>query len=57
VRYRNQSADEFLSVAFQLKKELNLIGNNFNQALKKLQLYREIKDLKSWISEQETIQQ
>ena len=57
VRYRNQSADEFLSVALQLKRELSTIGNNYNQVLKKLQLYREIKELKSWIAEQERIQQ
>jgi len=57
VRYRNQSADEFLSVALQLKKELTAIGNNYNQVLKKLQLYREIKELKSWIVEQEMMQQ
>jgi len=36
IRYRNQSADEFLTEMIQLKKELNAIGNNFNQAVHKL---------------------
>src|SRR5678816_3223242 len=36
VIYRNQSADEFLEEMIQLKKELNAIGNNFNQTVHKL---------------------
>jgi len=57
VRYRNQSADEFLSVALQLKKELTTIGNNYNQLLKRLQFYGELKEMKSWLDEHEIIQQ
>lgn len=34
--YRNQSADEFLSEMVKLKNELNSIGNNFNQSVKRL---------------------
>jgi hypothetical protein len=34
IKYRNQSADEFLSAMIPLKNELNSIGNNFNQAVK-----------------------
>lgn len=30
VKYRNQSADDFLKEMLGLKKELNSIGNNFN---------------------------
>ncbi len=33
---RNQSIDEFLGVAIGLKNELNAIGKNFNQAVKRL---------------------
>ena len=38
IRYRNQSADEFLMQMMELKKELNAVGNNFNQAVHKLHL-------------------
>ena len=30
VKYRNESADDFLKQMLELKKELNGIGNNFN---------------------------
>ncbi len=33
--YRNQSADDFLTEMAKLRGELNHIGNNFNQAVKK----------------------
>jgi hypothetical protein len=56
VRYRNQSADEFLSVALQLKKELGAIGNNYNQAMKKLHLLRPDQDLHEWMAAQQNIQ-
>ena len=35
LKYRNQSADDFLKEMLPLKKELNAIGNNFNQAVHK----------------------
>jgi hypothetical protein len=38
VKYRNESADDFLLDMLNLKKELNAIGNNFNQAVHKLHL-------------------
>ena len=49
IRYRNQSADEFLSGMIQLKKELNSIGNNFNQAVKVLHTLRQIEEFKRWL--------
>ena len=33
--YRNQSLDDFMTEMMQLRSELNSIGNNFNQAVKK----------------------
>jgi hypothetical protein len=47
VRYRSQSLDEFLPVAIVLKNELNAVGKNFNQAVKKLQSLTDSADLKS----------
>lgn len=33
--YRNQSLDDFMAGMMQLRSELNSIGNNYNQAVKK----------------------
>jgi hypothetical protein len=49
IRYRNQSADEFLSAMIPLKKELNAIGNNFNQAVKVLHTLRQLEEFKRWL--------
>jgi len=49
VNYRNQSADEILSEMIQLKAELNALGNNFNQAVKKLHTLAKISEFKTWI--------
>lgn len=48
VIYRNQSADEFLSEMILLKKELNAIGNNFNQAVHKLHMLDHVPEIKAW---------
>jgi hypothetical protein len=53
VKYRNQSADEFLSEMILLKKELNAIGNNFNQAVKKLHTLDNISEFKAWVIQNE----
>ena len=34
--FRNQSLDDFMTEAIRLRNELNGIGNNFNQAVKKI---------------------
>ena len=52
--YRNQSADEFLEEMIQLKKELNAIGNNFNQAVHKLHTLDKIPEIKGWAILNET---
>ena len=49
IKYRNRSADEFLSAMIPLKNELNAIGNNFNQAVKKLHMLNQISDFKNWL--------
>lgn len=48
VIYRNQSADEFLAEMIQLKNELNAIGNNFNQLVRKLHSLDHISEIKNW---------
>lgn len=47
--YRNQSLDDFMTEAMRLRNELNSIGNNFNQAVKKLHSLHEIAEFKSWL--------
>ncbi len=51
VKYRNQSADDFLQSMLELKKELSAIGNNFNQAVHKLHLLDKIPEFRSWIKD------
>lgn len=47
--YRNKSLDDLMTEMIQLKKELNGIGNNFNQAVKKLHTLHQISEFKEWI--------
>lgn len=45
---RNQSFDEFVSEMILLRNELKAIGNNFNQAVKKLHTMDKDYEIKSW---------
>ncbi|CAN5775807.1 hypothetical protein BH10BAC2_BH10BAC2_40030 [soil metagenome] len=56
VKYRNQSADDFLKQMLELKKELNGIGNNFNQAVHKLHLLDKIPEFRVWINHYDGLQ-
>ncbi|MEJ7680249.1 MAG: plasmid mobilization relaxosome protein MobC [Segetibacter sp.] len=47
--YRNQSLDDLMAEAMKLRNELNGIGNNFNQAVKRLHTLYQIAELRSWI--------
>ena len=47
--YRNKSLDDLMTEMIQLKKELNGIGNNFNQAVKKLHTLHQIPEFKQWL--------
>jgi hypothetical protein len=47
--YRNQSLDEFMAEMVLLRNELNHIGNNFNQAVKRLHTLNQIAEFKSWL--------
>ena len=57
VKYRNQSADDFLKQMLELKKELNAIGNNFNQAVHKLHLLDKIPEFRVWINQYDSLHQ
>lgn len=50
MKYRNGSLDELMPELILLRKDLNGIGNNFNQALKKLHTLVQIAEFKHWIT-------
>lgn len=56
VTYRNKSADDFLQEMVQLKKELNGIGNNFNQAVHKLHILDKIPEFRTWLNQYDGLQ-
>ena len=47
--YRNRSLDDSMTEMMQLRNELNNIGNNFNQAVKKLHTLRQIAEFRDWL--------
>ena len=49
ITYRNQSLDDFMEETIVLRSELNAIGNNINQAVKKLHTLQEIAEFRNWI--------
>lgn len=51
--YRDQTMEDLMSILVGLKNELNSIGNNYNQAVKKLHSLQQIADYKPWILQQE----
>ena len=56
VKYRNESADDFLLDMLNLKKELNAIGNNFNQAVHKLHILDKIPEFRIWVQQYDGLQ-
>ena len=49
VNQRNQSLDDFMTEMIRLRNELNAIGNNFNQAVKKLHTLNQLTEFKTWL--------
>jgi len=49
VYQRNKSLDDFMTEMITLRNELNSIGNNFNQAVKRLHTLQQIAEFKAWI--------
>ncbi len=49
IKYRNQSADQYLEEMILLKNELSAIGNNFNQAVKRLHTMDTAAEMRSWL--------
>lgn len=49
LKYRNQSVDDFIVEMGRLRSDLNAVGNNYNQAVKKLHTLNQIPEFKGWI--------
>ena len=47
--YRNSSQDDLMTELTKLRNELNAVGNNFNQVVKKLHTLQQIAEFKSWL--------
>lgn len=47
--YRNRSLDELMAEAVLLRKELNAIGNNFNQAVHRLHTLDHLSQMQFWL--------
>ncbi|MBN9351837.1 MAG: plasmid mobilization relaxosome protein MobC [Chitinophagaceae bacterium] len=47
--YRDRSLDDLMTELIKLRNELNNIGNNFNQAVKRLHTLDNISEFRSWI--------
>lgn len=50
VKYRDQSIDDFMNELIRLRAELNALGNNFNQVVKKLNSITPSPQYKIWLS-------
>ena len=46
---RNQSLDDFMAEMILLRGELNAIGNNYNQVVKRLHTLSDIREIKPWL--------
>jgi hypothetical protein len=57
VKYRNTSLDDLMEEIILLRKELQAIGNNYNQAVKKLHTLKQISEFRQWIANNEVIHQ
>ncbi|MES2329288.1 MAG: plasmid mobilization relaxosome protein MobC [Bacteroidota bacterium] len=51
IKQRNQSLDDFMAEMILLRKELSAIGNNYNQAIKRLHVSDTPVEVRQWIQE------
>ncbi len=56
IKYRNESLDSFMEELIAMRQELNAIGNNFNQVVKKLHTLRQIPEFREWVNNNEAMQ-
>lgn len=56
VKHRNQSMDEFMTEMIAMRGELNALGNNFNQVVKKINSVKTIREMEIWLPVAEGLQ-
>ncbi len=49
IKQRNQSLDDVMTEVIRLRNELHLVGNNFNQAVKKLHTLVQVAEFRTWV--------
>jgi hypothetical protein len=49
MRYRNQSLDDFVTGMLELQNELQSIGKNFNQVVRRLHTLKHLSDMRQWV--------
>jgi len=49
IKQRNQSLDDCMVGLMELKKELNAIGHNFNQSVRLLNTFKEVKSVEAFM--------
>jgi hypothetical protein len=49
IHYRNQSLDDFMTEMIALRTELNSIGNNYNQVVKRMHTLQHLEEIKTWL--------
>lgn len=49
--YRDQSTDDLMAQVMVTHREVNAIGNNFNQVVKKLHTLQQLTEFKQWYAE------
>ena len=49
IKQRNQSLDDFMAEMIVLRKELNAIGSNYNQLVKRLHSMKDFSEIKTWL--------
>jgi hypothetical protein len=49
MKQRNQSLDDFMAEMIALRNELNAIGNNYNQTVKRLHTLEDVSEIKTWL--------
>lgn len=54
---RNQSLDDFMAEMIKLREELNAIGINYNQVVKRLHTLHHFDEIKSWLAHNESSRQ
>jgi hypothetical protein len=47
--YRSSSQDDLMAELTRLRNELNAVGNNFNQVVRKLHTLSQIPEFRSWL--------